>query len=286
MFDQEPYCRLMRLHNLTGAWLLLWPCLWSIILASSNILHLLLWIPVFMLGAIIMRSAGCIINDIIDIKLDKQVERTKNRPLANGEVTISQALKLLGILLLGGFIILLTMGQLSVLLGLIAVLLIIIYPLAKYYIKYPQFILGLVFNFGALLGWSAIHHNITLAPILLYAGSFFWIVYYDTIYAHQDKKDDREANVYSTALTFIGSKKWLTKFYRLAIALWGFAGALSQVNIFYYISLVIIIVSLYRQVKRVNLDDPESCKLAFEFNAKIGMILCAGAFLGKIHEFI
>ena len=287
MFDRETnsYSRLMRLHNLTGAWLLLWPCLWSIILASSSLVHLL-WIPVFMIGAIIMRSAGCVINDIIDIKLDRQVERTKNRPLASGELTITEAWRLFAILMLGGFVILLTMGKVSMLLGFVAVALILIYPFAKYYIKYPQFILGLVFNFGALLGWTAIHRELSLAPLLLYSGSFFWIVYYDTIYAHQDKKDDIEAEVNSTAITPFGNKKWLKRFYRLAVSLWAFAGALSFANILYYVTIVIIIVLLHKQVKKLNLDDPESCKHAFEFNSKIGMILCAGALLGKLHEFI
>ena len=275
----------MRLNNLTGAWLLLWPCIWSIILASTHFLHLL-WIPVFVVGAIIMRSAGCVINDIIDIKLDKQVERTKNRPLANGELTTAQAWLVFGILMLGGFVILLTMGKTSMTLGLIAVTLIIIYPFAKYYIKYPQFILGLVFNFGALLGWTAVNRELSLAPILLYSGSFFWIVYYDTIYAHQDKKDDIEAQVNSTALTPFGTKKWLTRFYRLALSLWAFGGALSFANILYYLTIVIMIVLLHKQLKKLDLDDSESCKSAFEFNSKIGMILCVGAFLGKLHEFI
>ena len=281
----EPHFRLMRIHNLTGAWLLLWPCLWGLVLASTNITQLL-WIPVFVFGALIMRSAGCIINDIIDINLDKQVNRTKERPLANGEITIMQAIFLLSILLSIGLFILVTMGELSVLLGFIAMVLVVIYPFSKYYIKYPQFILGLIFNFGALISWSTVQGKITLASLLLYIGSFFWIAYYDTIYAHQDKKDDEKVGVNSTSLTIFGSKEWLKRFYQLAIVFWTFAGVLSTVNISYYFFLLGIWYLLQRQLKTIDLDNTEDCMMAFQFNAKIGLILFIGACLGKIHEFI
>ncbi|MBQ4875310.1 MAG: 4-hydroxybenzoate octaprenyltransferase [Rickettsiaceae bacterium H1] len=281
----DPYLRLMRIHNLTGAWLLLWPCLWGLVISSDNI-YQLLWAPVFLFGAIVMRSAGCIINDVIDIKLDRQVERTKNRPLARKEITITQAMMLFSSLLLIGFVILLTMGNLSVLLGSIAIILIVIYPFAKYYLKYPQFILGLVFNFGILISSAAIQEKITLAAMLLYIGSFFWIVYYDTIYGHQDKKDDEKVGVNSTALTKIGSKKWLGKFYQTAIILWAFAGVLSKVSILYYLVLSAIAYLLFKQLKNVNLDNKEQCMKAFQFNSNIGFILLVGTFFGKIHEFI
>lgn len=288
MFDNislNPYFRLMRLHDLTGMWLLLWPCLWGLLFASHNLLDAL-WVPVFIIGAVVMRSAGCIINDIVDINLDKAVERTKNRPLASGELTVKQALLLLGILLLVGFVILLTMGESSLLLGLIAIILVIIYPFTKYYIKYPQIILGIVFNFGALMGWSTIQDKITLIPVLLYIGSVFWTIYYDTIYAHQDTKYDLQVGVNSTALTGVGSKKWLVRFYRLAIIFWACAGVLSGMNISYYLVLALIVLLLYKQLKNIDLSDGKRCMLAFRFNVKIGAMLFVAIFVGKLHVFV
>ncbi len=279
------YLKLMRLDNLTGTWFLLWPALWGIILASNHLVDLL-WIPVFMIGAIIMRSAGCIINDIIDIKLDRQVERTKKRVLANNELNTSEAVLLCTALLFIGLIILLTMGHLSTILGIIAMFLIILYPFAKYYIKYPQFILGLVFNFGALISWSTIQDEVSLTPVLLYIGCFFWIVYYDTIYGHQDKNDDKRVGVNSVALTNFGSKKWLTRFYNLALICWVFAGIFAQVKFIYYISIGLVKYLLYKQLKNIDLDNSEDCMKGFQFNARVvGSILFIGCCLGKVHVF-
>ncbi len=279
------YFKLARMHDLTGAWLLLLPCLWSLILASSGIFHLL-WVPVFIVGAIVMRSAGCIINDIIDIHLDKKIKRTKLRPLANGDLTIRQAIIFCSILSCMGLVILITMGTTSIVLGVIAAVFSIIYPFAKYYVAIPQFMLGITFNFGALIGWSTVHGYVNLPPILLYIGSIFWTLYYDTIYAHQDKIEDKKEGINSMSLTCFGSKKWLKRFYMITIIMWSFTGVLSRVNVLYYASLIVIFYFMRRQLNNLDFNNESECAIAFRFNVKVGLVLLFGSFLGKIHEFV
>lgn len=281
----NPYFLLMRMHSLTGVWLLFWPCLWGVLLGSANVWQLA-FIPVFLLGSLVMRSAGCIINDIVDIELDRKVGRTMFRPLAKSDLGILQAMLLLLILLIIGFGLLLIMGKLSFVLSIIAMSVAIFYPFAKYYIRVPQLILGLIFNSGVLIGWAAVQTDIVLTPVLMYIGGFFWIMYYDTIYAHQDKKYDNTAGVNSAALTQFGSKKWLRKFYQLATIFWAFAGILSKVNLLYYITLTVIYYLLFKQLKNIDLNNENDCMVAFRFNAKIGLILSIGIFVGKVHEFI
>ena len=192
-----PYVQLMRLHQPTGIWLLLWPSWWSLAMAGktadaaspvlSRQLLLFLW---FLLGAVIMRAAGCMINDLWDRRIDAQVARTQHRPLACGAVRVGQALILLLFLLLAGLLILLQLNPLTVLLGLIFLVMLTVYPLMKRWMAVPQIFLGLTINAGALMGWNAMHGRLALVPWLLYAAAFCWTLGYDTIYAHQDKRDD------------------------------------------------------------------------------------------------
>jgi 4-hydroxybenzoate polyprenyltransferase len=218
----RPYMLLMRLDRPIGAWLLLLPGWWSIVLAKGGVdkLEGREWYLIFLfgVGAIVMRGAGCVINDLWDRRLDRRVNRTRLRPLASGAVSTFQALVYAGGLLLVGFLILIQMSQMAVLLGCLSLAFVIIYPSMKRITWWPQAFLGLTFNFGALIGWAAVTDDLSVAPVLLYIAGFFWTLGYDTIYAHQDIEDDMQVGIKSTALRLGSeSRKWIMKFY---IATW------------------------------------------------------------------
>jgi len=171
----------------------------------------------FLIGAIVMRGAGCVVNDLWDRDLDKMVERTRERPLASGAVSMRQAFIFLLLLLMIGATILFSMNGMTIILGLISLTLIVLYPFMKRITYWPQLFLGLTFNFGALMGWTAVAGSLSLAPVLLYIGGIFWTIGYDTIYAHQDKEDDALAGIKSTALKFGDRAKiWVSGFYGAA----------------------------------------------------------------------
>jgi 4-hydroxybenzoate polyprenyltransferase len=275
------YFRLVRLYNLTGAWLLFLPSLWVIAMLSKNLSDLI-WIPIFFLGSIVMRSAGCIINDFVDREIDNKVERTKDRPLANKRLKPLNAIFLLIFLLSIGFFILLFIGEESIKLGLLVMALIIIYPFGKRFFKYPQILLAIIFNSGALFASIAISGLITTVSIFMYIGSFFWILYYDTIYAHQDKIYDKDLGLYSMALTELGNEKWLNRYYKAALSLWLFSGVAAGLNFLYYIFIAGLFYIFYRQMQSINLNNPKSCMDAFKFNRNIGLILFVAIVLGRI----
>ncbi len=200
------YAYLGRFDRPIGIWLLLLPGWWSIMLASDGVTRMdgRAWVifALFGLGAVVMRAAGCVVNDLWDRRLDAQVERTKQRPLASGAVSVENAFAFLFVLLLIGFVILLQFNPLTILLGVLSLPLIAAYPLMKRITWWPQLFLGFTFNFGALMGWSAVTGAIELPALLLYVGGIFWTLAYDTIYAHQDKEDDALAGIKSTARLF------------------------------------------------------------------------------------
>ena len=196
----SPYLRLMRLHQPAGIWLLFFPCAWAVVLASHKVFE---WriLALFAIGAVLMRSAGCIINDIADRKFDAKVERTKTRPLASGELKVSQAVMLLFVLLFLSLIIAISLGKIVVLWAVLSLFPVVIYPLMKRVSWWPQLFLGLVFNWGALMGWAAVRGEIELPAILLYLGGIFWTLGYDTIYAIQDKTKVFVAIFYVAAIS-------------------------------------------------------------------------------------
>lgn len=275
------YIKLTRFTKPTGAWLLFLPCLWSVLMMSKSITDLL-WIPVFFVGAFAMRSAGCIINDIIDKNIDSQVKRTSSRPLASGVLNYKDALLPLLACLSIGLCILLIIGSNAVGIGLFFLLLVFIYPFAKRFFQYPQVILAIIFNSGALFASIAITSHITIESVFLYLGAFFWIVYYDTIYAHQDKIYDKELGLYSMSLTKFGTKKWLKFYYVLATSFWLFAGVFSGLNILYFVVVSLLFWVFHKQLKSVNLEYPESCMNAFIFNQNVGFILSLAIAVGRI----
>lgn len=277
----SPYFRLMRLHQPVGIWLLVWPCWWSLALASPELPSIRL-LFLFGLGAILMRSAGCIINDIADRDIDRRVERTRTRPLASGELSLTQAVALLGILLLAAFGVAMALGDAVMLWAVLALVPVGIYPFMKRISWWPQLFLGFTFNWGVLMGWAAVRGTIEWPAVILYIGSIFWTLGYDTIYAHQDKEDDARIGVKSTALHFGDkTKRMLGLFYLLAIVFWMNAGLMVEGNIMFFLIMLFAELQLGWQICNVDLDDPASCRFIFISNIWTGWLLFAAFILGR-----
>jgi 4-hydroxybenzoate polyprenyltransferase len=269
----SPYLRLMRLHQPVGIWLLMWPCWWSLALASGGMPSPEL-LALFALGSVLMRSAGCIINDIADREFDKQVERTRTRPLASGELSVKQALVLLALLLLASAIIAWHLGEIVMLWAALSLIPVATYPFMKRISWWPQFFLGLTFNWGALMGWAAVRGTVEWPAIALYIGCIFWTLGYDTIYAHQDKKDDARIGVKSTALRLgKNTQKAVGLFYMLAMAGWMSAAWLVETGALFFAVMAGVMLQLGWQLCHVDLDDPTSCRRIFVSNTKLGWLV-------------
>lgn len=278
----QPYFRIMRLDNMTGTFLLLWPGFISIGFASGDVISWKLLL-LFALGSVIMRSAGCVVNDIIDRKVDAMVERTKNRPLANGDLKLHEAVLLLFLLLMLGATILLTLPSTAIILGAIIIIPIFVYPFMKRVTYWPQLFLALTINWGALMGWAAVNDAISLPAVMIYIACMFWTLGYDTIYAHQDKEDDMLLGIKSTALKF-GSytKKYVYTFYAITTILFWFSGIVTGSGILFHVFLIIAAFQLYWQANSVNLDDAKDCMAKFSSNRYYGLIVFIGVILGKV----
>jgi 4-hydroxybenzoate polyprenyltransferase len=277
----HPYMQLMRLDRPIGTWLLLLPGWWSIALSAGFWRGLWLFL-LFAIGAVVMRGAGCVVNDIIDREFDQQVARTAGRPLASGAVSLGQAALLLAGLLTAGLLILLCLNHSAVILGACSLLLVFPYPLMKRITYWPQAWLGLTFNWGALLGWAAATGGLALAPFLLYAGGFFWTLGYDTIYAHQDKEDDLAIGVKSTALRLgEATPRWLLRFYGVALALFALAGFAAGLKLIFAIGLLLAGGQLAWQIYTLKMDDPADCLAKFRSNRIFGWILLAAILLDR-----
>ena len=280
----HPYIYLARLDRPIGIWLLLLPGWWAILLAASQLsgvtFKAFILLMVFAIGAVVMRAAGCVINDLWDRKLDSQVERTQNRPLASGDLSVSQAMVFLAGLLFIGFCILILMNPATVLLGLLTIPLIIAYPLTKRFTYWPQAVLGLTFNFGALMGWTAVMGSLSFQAFFLYVAAFFWTLGYDTIYAHQDKEDDALVGVKSTALKFgEDSKKWVSGFYAAMLLSFALALTLSSANLLALPGLAFIAAHLFWQIGRWDPEDQASCLKIFKSNRDLGFVVLAVIFI-------
>ncbi len=279
-----PFAQMMRLDRPIGWWLLLLPCWWSLLLAQlANGDHFPdLWKGfLFLAGAIVMRAAGCIVNDLADRDIDAKVERTRNRPLASGQVSVKAAVAVLAMLLAIGFAILLQFNRFTVEIGMASLLIVAIYPLMKRVTYYPQFVLGLAFNWGALVGWTAIRGAIEWPAVLLYVGGISWTMAYDTIYAHQDKEDDAVVGVKSTALKFGDSSiYWLAGFFAIALNLIDFA--LWQVKAPWPAHAGVFAAALQAlwQLKRFDGNDSERCLKLFRSNRIFGLLIVFGLLIG------
>lgn len=278
----RPFAYLARLDRPIGIWLLLLPGLWSIVLAAGGLLSLNIHDSVlamqFCLGAVIMRAAGCVINDLWDRKLDKKVMRTSQRPLATGEITVPAALAFLLLLLLGGLDILSRMNITTILLGIMVMPLVAVYPLMKRVTWWPQAFLGVTFNFGALMGWAAVSGILEFPALLIYAGAIFWTLGYDTIYAHQDMEDDALVGIKSTALKFgAHSKNWVTVFYACALILIAIGTAYAGTPL--TVALVLL-AGVHLAIQLVNWDPQSSASSleVFKSNRNFGLLILLAMF--------
>ncbi len=276
----RPYARLARLERPIGWWLLLLPGWWAIALAAvvSGKAPDARLLALFLAGAIVMRGAGCVYNDIVDRELDARVRRTRNRPLPAGDVSVRQALLFLLGLGAAGLAVLLQLNAAAAWLGVASLALVLAYPHMKHITYWPQAFLGLTFSWGAMLGWTAARGALEWPALALYAGGAFWTMAYDTIYAHQDREDDLLAGVKSTAL-LLGrdTPRWLAVFFALALAFLALAGWLAGAGWPFFAGVAGAGLHAIRQLRRLDIDDPASCLRTFRSNRDFGLIIFAGA---------
>jgi len=273
----RPYIRLARLDRPIGTWLLLFPGWWSVAMAAGGRWPDWRLLTLFGIGAIAMRGAGCTLNDLLDRNLDAQVARTRTRPLPSGAVSPMQAFVFMAMQLVVGAVILLSFNRYAIVVGLAVLALIATYPLMKRVTYWPQFFLGLNFNWGALLGWAAVRGDLSLPPILLYFGGIAWTLGYDTIYAHQDKEDDARIGIKSSALALGGrTRPFLFAFYGGAAALWLASGIAAGLTWPYYAGLALAAAQMAWQAARVATDDPDDCLAKFRSNRWVGWLLLIG----------
>ncbi|KAL7098556.1 hypothetical protein ACP275_09G024500 [Erythranthe tilingii] len=283
--NARPYARLARLDKPIGTWLLAWPCMWSITMAAApgsfpDIKMMML----FGTGALLLRGAGCTINDLLDRDIDTKVERTRLRPIASGALSPFQGVCFLGFQLLLGLGILLQLNNFSRVLGASSLLLVFSYPLMKRLTFWPQAYLGLTFNWGALLGWAAVKGSLDPAVVLpLYAAGVFWTLVYDTIYAHQDKEDDIRVGVKSTALRFGDStKEWVSGFGIACISSLALSGYNAELEWPYYTFLAASSAQLAWQISTVDLSSRADCNRKFVSNKWFGAAVCSGILFGRL----
>ena len=291
----RPYLRLSRADRPIGTWLLLIPCLWAIALAggAGGFRIWDLWLVISCgVGAFLMRGAGCTWNDITDRDIDGAVARTRSRPLPSGQVTVKGALVWMVVQALLAACILFSYNALAISLGVASLALVAIYPFAKRFTWWPQVFLGLAFNWGALLAWAAHAGSVPPASVALYAAGIAWTLYYDTIYAHQDREDDALIGVKSTARLFgDNSRAWLWGFFALALVLFALAVILAHAGAGRPAAFVVALAGVWAmglhlgwQMRVLDLNDPASCLKVFRANRDAGLIplpfLAAAAWLG------
>src|SRR5689334_2995018 len=275
-----PYARLARLDRPIGTWLLLFPGWWGITLAAKRWPDALLLL-LFAIGAVAMRGAGCTLNDIADRDYDRQVARTRLRPLPSGAVSVRQATVFLLLQLAIGAAVLLSLNRITVLLGAAVLVLIGSYPFMKRITYWPQVFLGLNFNWGALIGWTAVTGTLAWPPLLLYVGGIFWTLGYDTIYAHQDKEDDIRIGVKSSAIALgAHTRPWLFVFYGAAVLFWCAAGHAAGLSAIFWVGVTAATVQLAWQAAQVATEDPADCLGKFRSNRIIGWFMLAGIVAG------
>ena len=277
----QPYAVLARWDRPIGTWLLLWPCWWALALAPGRPDWWL--VPLFGIGAVAMRGAGCVVNDLTDRELDARVARTRERPLASGRLGVPQALAFLALQLLVGVLVLLAFNGSAVVLALASLPLIVIYPLMKRITWWPQAFLGITFNWGALVGWAAVTGGLAAPALLLYAAGFFWTLGYDTIYAHQDKADDALIGIRSSARRLgAATPRWLWGFYGATLALFAAAGWSAGLGFWFYPLLLAVAGHFAWQIRTLDLDDPRSCLRRFRSNRDLGLLVCLAIVAGKV----
>jgi len=287
MKNLKLFIELTRLDKPTGYMLLFWPCLWGLTISydfKNDINFFFIYGILFFLGAMLMRSAGCIVNDIIDKDFDKKVERTKNRPIASEKITIKVALFYAMGLCLFALIILINFNLLTIIFALFSIPFAFSYPLIKRFTYWPQLFLGITFNYGLILAWISIKNEISLVPIIFYLGAIFWTLGYDTIYGYQDIKDDEIIGVKSTSIKFKENpKKFIFLCYTFFLASLVLIGILMRFNIIYFMLLILPMYQLfYYQLNKIEIDNPKSCLEKFKTNNFLGLIVFLNILIGKV----
>ena len=280
------FLELTRLKKPVGYMLLFWPCAWGLTLAfdfKNNFDHYGFYLILFFLGSVLMRSAGCIINDIVDRNYDKHVERTKNRPIASGMITVEKSLIYVFLLCGMALLVLLNFNLLTIILAFASMPLAFTYPLMKRLTYWPQLFLGITFNYGLVLGWTSINNEINLAPIVFYFGAIFWTLGYDTIYGFQDIKDDEIIGVKSTSIKFKNNPKIFIFFnYFLFFVSLILIGIIMSFSKMYFLTLALPFLHLMLyQIYSFKKENSQKCLKIFKSNNLLGLIIFISLIIGK-----
>ena len=281
------FIELTRLKKPIGYMLLFWPCAWGLTIGydfSNNLNEYFFYLTLFFLGSILMRSAGCIVNDVLDRKFDKKVSRTKDRPIASGKISVTLGLIYAALLCLLAFIVLINFNYFTIIIALASMPLAFTYPLMKRYTYWPQLFLGVTFNYGLILGWTAINSSISLNPLIFYFGAIFWTLGYDTIYGYQDIKDDGIIGLKSTSIKFKKNPyKFLILCYSVFLLNLLITGFFIELNSFFYLTFILIILQMfYFQLKRLNIENSYECLSIFKSNNFLGLLVLISLIGGKI----
>jgi len=287
MSQVKLFIDLTRLKKPIGYMLLFWPCAWGLTLAydfSSNLKNYFFYLILFFLGSVLMRSAGCIVNDILDKEFDAKVFRTKDRPVASGKVSIRLAIFYAIVLCFLALLVLINFNLFTIILAIASMPLAFTYPLMKRFTYWPQLFLGITFNYGLILGWTAIKSEVELIPILFYMGAIFWTLGYDTIYGYQDIKDDEIIGLKSTSIKFKGkAKKFLITCYTSLIVFFLIGAYSMNLSYNFYLFMIVPFIHLFLyQIKIFNLKDPSSCLKAFKSNNFLGLLIFLNILIAKI----
>ena len=281
------FIELIRLKKPIGFMLLFWPCLWGLTIAYNFNTELFTYFQYtffFLSGSILMRSAGCIVNDIYDKNFDKKVERTKNRPIASGKISIKLSLIYVIILCLCAFLILINFNKLTIILALCSIPFALVYPLMKRITYWPQLFLGITFNYGLILGWVSIHDELSIIPLIMYFGAIFWTLGYDTIYGFQDIKDDEIIGVKSTSIKFKNIPfVFLIICYLIFFLTIVITGIYLKFDYIFFMSLALLFYHLFfRQISKLNIKIKKNCLEIFKSNNEIGLLIFISIIIGKI----
>ena len=280
------FIELIRLKKPIGFMLLFWPCAWGLTIAydfSNNIKIYFFYLLLFFLGSVLMRSAGCIVNDIVDEEFDKKVERTKNRPIASGKISKKIGLIYSLFLCFLAFLVLINFNWFTIILALGSMPLAFVYPLMKRYTYWPQLFLGITFNYGLILGWVSIKNSLDIVPIIFYIGAIFWTLGYDTIYGFQDIKDDEIIGIKSTSIKFKKNPiTFLTTCYSIFIFFTLMVGILMKFNNLFFIILILPFLHLFAyQVRSLKINDSANCLKIFKSNNFFGLLILLIILIGK-----
>jgi len=280
------FIELIRLKKPIGFMLLFWPCAWGLTIAydfNQNLEKYFWFLFLFLIGAILMRSAGCIINDIVDSDFDKKVERTKNRPIASGKISKIKAFIYAMVLCGFAFLVLIQFNNFTILMALLSMPMAFTYPLMKRFTYWPQLFLGITFNYGLVLAWISITNEISIVPILFYFGAIFWTLGYDTIYGFQDIKDDEIIGVKSASIKFKNEPKKILFFsYFIFLTSLFLVGILMNFKMQYYLFLSVPSIYLILQIKKLDISLPKVCLKIFKSNNFLGLLILINILVGKL----